>query len=114
VEDNPTAASTDDGDYSQTPLAAVHQLKKLFGAARRGLPRVTAPVLVFKSDTDDVVPPSSLEMIRRGLGSAALKVVPLPHSSHVATLDTDAPTIFDLSSRFFLEHTPHHVSSETS
>jgi carboxylesterase len=114
VEVNPTAASTDDGDYSQTPLAAVHQLKKLFASARRGLPRVTAPVLVFKSDTDDVVPPSSLETIRRRLGSAALDVVLLPNSGHVATLDNDAPTIFDLSTRFFLQHAPHHVSSETS
>jgi len=114
VEANPTAAATDDGDYSQTPLAAVHQLKKLFAAARRGLPRVTAPVLVFKSDTDDVVPPTSLEMIRRRLGSAELRVVPLPSSGHVATLDNDAPAIFEHSTRFFHEHAPHDVPSETS
>jgi carboxylesterase len=114
VEANPTAATTEDGDYSQTPLAAVHQLKKLFAAARRGLPRVTAPVLVFKSDTDDVVPPSSLELIRRRLGSASLRVVPLPNSGHVATLDNDAPVIFRNSSSFFHEHAQHHVPSETS
>jgi len=114
VETNPTAATTDDGDYTQTPLAAVHQLKKLFAAARRGLPRVTAPVLVFKSATDDVVPPSSLAMIRHRLGSADLEVVPLPNSGHVATLDNDAPLIFELSSRFFHEHALHRVSSETS
>ncbi|CAN7309035.1 alpha/beta hydrolase [Arthrobacter sp. LjRoot14] len=114
VEANPTAATTEDGDYSQTPLAAVHQLKKLFAAARRGLPRVTAPVLVFKSDTDEVVPPSSLELIRRRLGSAELRVVPLPNSGHVATLDNDAPAIFGHSTTFFHEHAPHHVSSETS
>jgi carboxylesterase len=114
VEASPTAPATDDGDYSQTPLAAVHQLKKLFAAARRGLPRITAPVLVFKSDIDDVVPPSSLEMIRRRLGSGDLRVVPLPRSSHVATLDTDAPAIFKDSTAFFHEHAPHHVPSETS
>jgi carboxylesterase len=114
VEANPTAATTEDGDYSQTPLSAVHQLKKLFAAARRGLPRVTAPVLVFKSDTDEVVPPSSLELIRRRLGSAELRVVPLPNSGHVATLDNDAPAIFGHSTTFFHEHAPHHVSSETS
>jgi carboxylesterase len=114
VEANPTAAVTDDGDYSRTPLAAVHQLKKLFTAARRGLPRVTAPVLVFKSDTDDVVPPTSLDMIRRRLGSAELRVVRLPHSGHVATLDNDAPAIFKDSTIFFHEHAPHHAPSETS
>lgn len=114
VEANPTAAVTDDGDYSQTPLAAVHQLKKLFVATRRGLPRVTAPVLVFKSDTDDVVPPTSLQMIRRRLGSAELQVVPLPNSGHVATLDNDAPAILKDSTTFFHKHAPHHVPSETS
>ena len=30
---SPTAAATEDGDYSLTPLAAVHQLNRLFGAA---------------------------------------------------------------------------------
>lgn len=113
VEANPTAATTEDGDYSRTPLSAVHQLKKLFAAASRGLPRVTAPVLVFKSETDEVVPPSSLELIRRRLGSAELRVVPLPRSGHVATLDNDAPAIFEHSAAFFHEHAPHHVSSET-
>jgi carboxylesterase len=114
VEANPTAAITNDGDYSRTPLAAVHQLKKLYGATVRGLPRVTAPVIVFKSDIDEVVPPSSLAMIRRRLRSAALEVVPLPNSGHVATMDSDAPRIFERSTRFFLQHAPHHVSSETT
>lgn len=113
VESNPTAATTDDGDYSQTPLAAVHQLKKLFAATRRGLPRVTAPVLIFKSETDDVVPPTSLEMIRRRLGSAEVRVVLLPNSGHVATLDNDAPAIFKNSTIFFHEHAQRHVPSET-
>jgi carboxylesterase len=112
-EANPTADTTNDGDYSRTPLAAVHQLKKLYGATLRGLPRVTAPVIVFKSDVDEVVPPSSLEMIRRRLGSPALEVVGLPNSGHVATLDTDAPRIFERSTRFFLQQAPHQVSSET-
>ena len=35
-EENPTAATTDDGDYSLTPLAAVHQLRRLFAATLRG------------------------------------------------------------------------------
>ena len=41
-EENPTASRTEDGDYSRTPLAAVHQLKRLFAAAVRGLPRISA------------------------------------------------------------------------
>jgi carboxylesterase len=116
-EENPTASTTDDGDYSLTPLAAVHQLRRLFSATFRDLPSVQAPTLVFKSDIDAVVPPSSLELLRRRLGSRDLRVVRLPHSGHVATLDADAPLIFEESVRFFLLHarstTPPTAPSET-
>lgn len=101
-EEQATAAVTEDGDYSRTPLAAVHELKKLFGAATRGLPQVQAPVQVFKSRTDDVVPPTSLATLRRHLGPRLVEVVDLGNSSHVATLDVDAPEIFARSGRFFL------------
>lgn len=113
-EENPTAFRTEDGDYSRTPLASVHQLKKLFRSAHRNLPTVVAPVLVFKSMTDSVVPPSSLDMIREGLVQSKLEVISLPNSGHVATLDVDASEIFTKSAQFFLEHADHHISSEKS
>ena len=103
-EPQPTASATEDGDYSLTPLEAVHQLSRLFKAARRELPAVAAPALVFKSATDIVVPPSSVALLRKGLGSRELEVVNLPGSGHVATLDVDAPLIFEQSVRFFLHH----------
>jgi carboxylesterase len=103
-EEASTATPTDDGDYSRTPLAAVHELKKLFGATVRGLPRIHAPVQVFKSRTDVVVPPTSLSMLRRRLGPWLKEVVDLDNSGHVATLDVDAPEIFARSTRFFLDH----------
>jgi carboxylesterase len=103
-EQNPTASPTEDGDYSLTPLAAVHELSRLFKTTLRELPAVRAPALVFKSETDVVVPPTSLALLRKRLGSQELDVVRLPHSGHVATLDVDAPLIFGESSRFFLRH----------
>ena len=103
-EAEPTAAPTEDGDYSLTPLQAVHQLRKLFTATLRELHAVEAPALVFTSVTDTVVPPTSLELLRKRLGSRELAVVPLPDSGHVATLDVDAPRIFAQSERFFRGH----------
>ncbi|TLM82822.1 carboxylesterase [Pseudarthrobacter sp. NamE5] len=100
-EEQPTAAVTYDGDYSRTPLAAVHELRKLFAAAARALPGITAPVQVFKSRTDAVVPPTSLALLRKGLGAHLTEVVDLHSSGHVATLDVDAPEIFAKSSAFF-------------
>lgn len=115
-EENPTAAPTQDGDYSRTPLAAVHQLKRLFAAALRGLPRITAPVLVFKSRNDAVVPPTSLAMLKARLGTAHrgkgnLEIVLLENSGHVATLDVEAAEIFSASARFFKTHAGKHAGS---
>jgi carboxylesterase len=112
-EDQPTAAATEDGDYSRTPLSAVHELKKLFGAAIRGLTGITAPVQVFKSDTDAVVPPTSLAVLRNRLGGQLTDVVSLASSGHVATLDVDAPEIFTKSSAFFRAHARQRTSMET-
>ncbi|MET3905046.1 carboxylesterase [Paenarthrobacter sp. 4246] len=114
VEDKPAPVSTQDGDYSKTPLKSVHELKKLFRAATLGLPKVQAPALVFKSSVDEVVPPSSVAAIERHIASSRLKVVTLPHSGHVATLDVDAPTIFEQSARFFRQHAGDRVASESS
>ncbi|MBT8159343.1 MULTISPECIES: carboxylesterase [Arthrobacter] len=113
-EQEPTATPTDDGDYSRTPLSAVHELKKLFRSSYLSLPAVSAPTLVFTSARDSVVPPSSLPMIRRRLGARDFQIVTLLASGHVATLDVDAPTILDESSRFFLQHAANRVASESS
>jgi carboxylesterase len=112
-EEQATAAVTEDGDYSRTPLSAVHELKKLFGAASRGLTRITAPVQVFKSRTDAVVPPTSLAVLRNRLGVHLTEVVSLASSGHVATLDVDAPEIFGKSSAFFRTHSRQTTSMET-
>jgi len=103
-EDRTGAPATDDGDYSLTPLSAVHELKKLFRAAARSLPAVDAPVQVFKSRTDAVVPPTSLAMLRKGLGANLSEVMELASSGHVATLDVDAPAIFAGSAEFVAAH----------
>ncbi len=114
VEDEPTAEATDDGDYSRTPLAAVHELRKLFQSTRRSLPSITAPAVIFVSAVDAVVPPNSVGLIKRHIRSRELQIVPLPHSGHVATLDIDAPVIFDQSTDFFLRHAAYPVPSESS
>jgi len=112
-EDQTGAPATDDGDYSLTPLASVHELKKLFGAAVRSLPAVDAPVQVFKSRTDAVVPPTSLALLRKGLGRNLAEVVDLASSGHVATLDVDAPSIFAKSGEFVAAHARRTSTLET-
>lgn len=85
----------DEGDYSRTPIAAVHELKRLFQATNRVLPRVTAPLIAFKSDVDPVVPPSSLARIVARVSSPEVEVVPLHDSPHVATRGPEVRLIID-------------------
>jgi carboxylesterase len=95
-------SGADEGAYPRTPVAGVHQLGLLFSGVRGDLARVAAPVLAFRSDTDHVVPETSIDALRAGLrragsidqGTAALRVQRLRRSYHVATLDHDAPEIF--------------------
>ncbi|GAA3288693.1 alpha/beta hydrolase [Arthrobacter citreus] len=89
----------DEGAYLRTPVGGVHQLMRLFRDTTSVLPRITAPVLVFRSTVDPVVPESSMDVLRRHLGSE-LEVVSLENSYHVATMDHDAPLIFDRSHHF--------------
>ena len=101
------ASATEDGDYSLTPLAAVHQLSRLFKAALRGLPAVTAPALVFKSATDIVVPPSSLALLRQAAGVAGRLTWSRCRTAATWPRSTSTPPlIFEQSVRFFLQHAP--------
>jgi carboxylesterase len=84
----------DEGAYPRTPVAAAHELNKMFKDTIRLLPRVTAPVRVFRSTVDHVVSDSSIVALRRGLVNASLTLSTLENSYHVATLDNDAQEIF--------------------
>ncbi|MCU1435795.1 MAG: esterase [Pseudarthrobacter sp.] len=90
----------DEGAYPRTPVAAAHELNKMFKDTIRLLPRVTAPVRVFRSTVDHVISDSSIVVLRRGLTNAPLTLTSLENSYHVATLDHDAEDIFRGSVEF--------------
>jgi carboxylesterase len=66
------------------------------------LSSVTQPVLVFRSTVDHVVGPASMKVLTAALPGAEVR--PLADSYHVATLDNDAPEIFDGTLAFVNEH----------
>jgi carboxylesterase len=90
----------DEGAYPRTPVAAAHELNKMFKDTVRLLPRITAPVRVFRSTVDHVVSDSSILALQRGLTHAPLQLTRLDNSYHVATLDHDADQIFSGSVDF--------------
>lgn len=90
----------DEGAYPRTPVAAAHEMNKMFKDTIRLLPRITAPVQVFRSRVDHVVSEASIAAVRRGLTNAPLAETTLENSYHVATLDNDADEIFRGSADF--------------
>ncbi|MDP5226223.1 MULTISPECIES: alpha/beta fold hydrolase [Arthrobacter] len=84
----------DEGAYDRTPTASAHELYKLFANTRELLPRIGAPVHLFRSRTDHIVGDSSVRALQAGLRDGLLETQWLENSYHVATLDNDAPGIF--------------------
>lgn len=87
--------------YDRNPLRALASQTELWRDVRDHLARVTSPLLVYRSEVDHVVGPSSLALLRAQLRSADQTYVSLPRSYHVATLDYEAEQIFEGSVAFF-------------
>ncbi|QWC85646.1 alpha/beta fold hydrolase [Nocardioidaceae bacterium] len=97
---NDIKAGGDEGGYAKTPLRSLDSMVRAWPQVRALLPEVTCPVLLFRSVEDHVVDPSSARLILESVGSDDTREVLLRDSYHVATLDHDAPTIFEQSLDF--------------
>lgn len=86
--------------YTRSPLRAAHAMLTAWKVLRTDLPKVTAPLLMFRSAEDHVVDPSSGQLILSRVSSFDLTERVLENSFHVATLDHDAPIIFEESAEF--------------
>lgn len=86
--------------YDRVPVKAAYSLSKLWAVTRSDLGKITQPLLVFRSREDHVVEPDSCALLHQKVRSTDLHEVVLEESYHVATLDNDAPMIFDGSLEF--------------
>lgn len=86
--------------YDRTQLKAIHSFMQAWPGLIEDLPQVTSPLIYFRSPEDHVVDGSSMPIILGAVGSDDVTEVPLLESYHVATLDNDAPTIFERSAEF--------------
>jgi carboxylesterase len=84
----------------RTPVIAFTSLIKLWKVTVPDLPRVTAPIRLYRSVEDHVVEPLSAELLKAGATSTTIDEVLLENSYHVATIDNDAETIFTGSVEF--------------
>jgi carboxylesterase len=90
----------DEHGYPTTPLKAAASMFAGYADLRRDLPKITIPVLFFRSAEDHVVDISSSRALNAGLSSKDFEERVLENSYHVATLDNDAPRIFAESAEF--------------
>ncbi len=91
---------TFEGAYDRTPVRAAATLRAFHTVVRNDLHRVTQPLLLFRSANDHVVEPVNSEIVLKWVKSPDVSEVVLQDSYHVATLDHDAPRIFEGSAEF--------------
>ena len=96
--------------YDRIPLKAFASLRAAWPVVRADLSRITCPVLVYRSAEDHVVEPISGRVLLDGLAGGTVEERVLHDSYHVATLDNDAPTIFEGSLEFVRTHAPAAAS----
>ncbi len=96
----------DEIGYDRTPLKALASQLQLWRDVRANLPRVTAPLLMFRSREDHVVDATTSALVMNGVSSPERELVELTNSFHVATLDHDADVIMERSAQFIADHAP--------
>ena len=90
--------------YDRTPLRAAASMAHLWRLVQADLPKITQPLLAFRSAEDHVVEAASGAMLLERVSSTDVREVVLHDSYHVATLDNDAPLIYDESLAFVRSH----------
>jgi carboxylesterase len=100
ITDDIKKAGVTEAGYDRTPLRALDSLRRGLRVVQNDLARVTQPLLLFRSPEDHVVPPESSRMVLARISSTDVEERLCEDSYHVATLDNDAPRIFDGSMEF--------------
>lgn len=89
--------------YDALPTKGVVQLAKLLKSSRSTLGLVKAPLLLFHSVEDHILPVTNTEIIMNEIGSPRKQRIELMNSYHVATIDYDSDFIFENSLVFVRE-----------
>lgn len=90
--------------YEKTPVASIKQLLAFMDEVHNDLPKITCPALIFVSSEDHVVPPENSQMIFSRISSTEKRIIEMPDSYHVATLDNDQQRIIEETMAFFKKY----------
>lgn len=84
----------DEVGYPKLPLKGVAEVSRMWRSVVPDLPKVTQPLLYFRSTVDHVIDASSSPTVLSAVSSRDVEERLLDNSFHVATLDHDAELIF--------------------
>jgi len=90
----------DEVAYDKTPIHALWSFTRQWPRLVSDLHKVTQPTVMFHAPNDNILDGATLEVIKARIGSNDFTYVELSDSQHVATLDHDAPKIFERSVAF--------------
>lgn len=90
----------DELGYPKLPLRGLAEVTSMWKAVVPDLPKVTQPLLYFRSSVDHVIDPSSSRTVLSAVSSRDTSERILDNSYHVATLDHEAEIIFAESADF--------------
>ena len=74
---------------SQLPVVALNSLLDLMPRVRADLPEIRVPSLILHGDRDRTAPPACARTLLREIGTIDKRLVRLPRSGHVITVDRD-------------------------
>jgi len=86
--------------YDRLPLRSLAELLAFQRHLREELGLVRCPALIVQGRHDPVVPPGNAKFVWERIGSARKRLVILPRSSHVITMDLERLRLFRLSLGF--------------
>jgi carboxylesterase len=93
-----------DVGYRDTPMRCVPSLLRLMSMAERGMSRVTCPLLIVRSGLDATVRADSAQILYDGATRCAHKrILELPRSRHVCTIEPEFDALFAAVSEHFRE-----------
>lgn len=94
------AADVEEITYEKAPVRAIRELQQLMAETPAVIKQIQAPILCIKSFTDHVVPPENTVFIYRSVSSKNKRLITLPNSYHVASMDHDKELLAEQAARF--------------
>ena len=87
--------------YGVTPVRKVPDLLKLQKISKQNLDKIKCPVLIFRAMQDKTVTKNAADIIYNGSYNAkSRKIIDLPTSEHLCTVDNEANIIIDKTIEF--------------